>query len=76
MDEKLDKIQKSIDDLTEIVVAVTHRIGEVETKVDVGFEQVNGKIDGLHRRIDAELERTLQLETRVVKIEEVVGIAK
>lgn len=86
MDEKLDKIQKSIDDLTAAVaqgflsveerMATKEELKSLEQKVDTGFEGVNGKIDGLHRRIDAELERTLQLESRVVKVEEVVGIAK
>ena len=37
--------------------------------VDVRFEQVNGKIDGIGRRIDSELERTMQIETRVTKLE-------
>ncbi len=48
------------------------------TKVEMnqGFEGVNGKVDGVHRRIDAELERTLQLESRVVKVEEAVVLTK
>jgi len=73
------KVEKDIRDLTEIVVSIKdYMVENMATKaemnagfasVDVRFEQVNGKIDGIGRRIDSELERTLQLEDRVSKVE-------
>lgn len=45
---------------------------KLEKRMDVGFEEVNGKIDGLGRRIDNEVEHRAQIETRVRKVEEVV----
>jgi len=37
-----------------------------------GFGGVNGKIDGLHRRIDAEVDHRIQFDIRVQKVEEKV----
>ncbi len=86
MDGKLDKIQKSIDDLTVAVaqgflsieerMATKVELAALEQKMETSFEGVNGKIDGVHRRIDAELERTLTIEGRLVKVEEFAGIGK
>jgi len=82
MEKRLDKIDKNIADLIEITIAVRDRLVDVEEKmatkvnlaalekkVDEGFEGVNGKIEGLHRRMDAELEQKRVVEDRVSKIE-------
>jgi chromosome segregation ATPase len=45
---------------------------KLEKRMDTGFEEVNGKIDGLNRRIDNEAENRAQIETRVRKVEEAV----
>ena len=45
----------------------------IEKKMDEGFDGVNGKIEGLHRRMDAELEQKRVVEDRVSKIEVVVS---
>ena len=73
---------KAVDDLTaavaqgfshmEATMATKVELAALEKKVDTGFEGVNGKIEGLHRRMDAELEQKRVLEDRVSKIEVVV----
>ena len=73
---------KAVDDLTaavaqgfvhmEATMATKVELGALEKKVDTGFEGVNGKIEGVHRRMDAELEQKRVLEDRVSKIEVVV----
>ncbi len=80
--EKKDSHDRNMNDLIEIVVSIKDNMvtktefAELEKKVDEGFksvgtqfEQVNGKIDGIHRRIDAELEQRKLLEDRVSKVE-------
>jgi uncharacterized protein YoxC len=78
--KQIDHIEETVDTLARAVAQgfenITNEFVKVRTEMNTGFEGVNGKIDGLHRRIDAELERTLQLETRVVKVEEAIGITK
>jgi uncharacterized protein YoxC len=107
MEEKLDRIEKNIKDLTDVVGTLVKKTAHIEetvgtlvkktahieetvdvlarsvaegfegmqkefaTKADmnIGFEQVNGKIEGLHRRMDAELEQKRVLGDRVSKIE-------
>ena len=90
MSEQLSKLEKSVEDVLEIVVSMkgyiennlvtkeelSKELGSLEKKLekrmDVGFEEVNSKIDGLNRRIDNEVENRAQIETRVRKVEEVV----
>lgn len=70
---------KTVDDLTaavakgfahmEATMATKVELAALEKKVDYGFEGVNGKIEGLHRRMDAELEQKRLVEDRVSKIE-------
>jgi len=78
MDEK--KIQDQINHVEKTVDIIARAVAEgfeemrdefkkVRGEVGAGFEAANGKIDGLHRRIDSELERTMQIETRVTKLE-------
>ncbi len=86
LDEKTTHLGAAVDDLASAVakgfadveermatkedLAATEK--RLEAKMDVGFEQVAGKIDGLGRRIDNEVENRAQIETRVRKVEEVV----
>lgn len=80
--EKTSQTDKNVEDILEIVVsmksymesdlATKAELSELEKKMDTGFEEVNGKIDGLNRRIDNEVENRAQIETRVRKVEEAV----
>jgi archaellum component FlaC len=83
MEEKLDRIEKNISDLIEIVIAVKDNLEDFRDEtnkkfeaidrkfeqVDTQFEIVNGKINGLHRAVDSAFERQSDLDTRVTKIE-------
>lgn len=41
----------------------------LEKKMDEGFEGVNGRIDGINRRIDSEADQRVELGLRVEKVE-------
>ena len=62
MEEKLDRIEKNMGDLIEIVVSIKDELGDVR-------EQLTGKIDGVQRSVDAGFERHSALEARVSKVE-------
>ncbi len=86
MSEQLSKLEKSVEDVLEIVVSMkdymeknlvtkaelSEELNSLEKRIDVRFEEVNSKIDGLGRRIDNEVENRAQIETRVRKVEEAV----
>ncbi len=63
---------KSVDDLTLAVAQGFAKTEERFENIDQQFEGANGKIEGLHRRMDAELEQKRVVEDRVSKIEVVV----
>ncbi|OGC86251.1 hypothetical protein A3D70_01550 [Candidatus Adlerbacteria bacterium RIFCSPHIGHO2_02_FULL_54_18] len=79
IEEKVDTLakvvtatSKAVDDLTAAVAqGFVHMETTMATKAEMntGFEGVNGKIEGLHRRMDAELEQKRTIEDRVSKIE-------
>jgi len=72
LQKQIDHIEKTVDIIARAVVSGFDEIKkDFATKADmnIGFEQVNGKIEGLHRRMDAELEQKRLIEDRVSKIE-------
>ena len=83
MEEKIDRIEKTLIDLTEIVVAIKDYMvtnmatkeeledlrGELTAKIDDVHEKLDGKIQGLQRSIDGNYERQSALESRVTRIE-------
>lgn len=78
------KIDSKIDDLAAMTIRgfndVHKRMDKMETglekrlvkRMDEGFEKVDSKIDGLHRRIDDAIDRDVALEVRIAKVEKVV----
>ncbi len=67
-----DYMEKNLVTKVELSEELNSLEKKLEKRMDVGFEEVNGKIDGLGRRIDNEVENRAQIETRVRKVEEVV----
>ncbi len=67
-----EKLQKQINHIEETVDIIARAVAEGFAHVEEQFEQVSGKIDGRGRRIDGEVEKIAQIETRVRKVEEVV----
>ena len=67
-----DYMEKNLVTKVELSEELNSLEKKLEKRMDVGFEEVSGKIDGLGRRIDNEVENRAQIETRVRKVEEVV----
>jgi hypothetical protein len=65
--KKLEKIERILEDLA---AATARNFRTIEEKLETEFEGLNGKMEGVHRRIDAELERHAALESRVTKLED------
>ena len=74
--QQVGGLDKNLDALALATAENFERVGNnferIEKKMDEGFDGVNGKIEGLHRRMDAELEQKRVVEDRVSKIEVVV----
>jgi hypothetical protein len=67
---------KELGEMLEHVVknmATKDDVEELRQEVKNGFTGVNSKIDGVHNRIDEELDKRKQLEVRVSRLEEKVG---
>jgi len=79
MEEKLDRIEKNMGDLIEIVVSIkdnmvtrdelASELVGVRAEIASVREELGGKIDGVQRSVDAGFERHSALEARVSKIE-------
>lgn len=69
MEEKIDRIEKNINDLIEIVGAVKDNLEQFKEETEGNFEKVQGKIDGLQRAVDSEFGHQSAIDARVTKIE-------
>ncbi|MEI6864193.1 MAG: hypothetical protein WCK46_02385 [Candidatus Adlerbacteria bacterium] len=85
MEEKLDRLEKNMNDLIEIVVSIKdhmatkQELAEVEERLTAKMatnielteleERLSGKIEGVQRSVDGAYERQSALEARVSKVE-------
>lgn len=75
MNEQMDRLEKNMNDLIEIVVAIKDNMvtkqefEEFKEDTEKNFEMVTGKVEGVQRGLDSNFERHSALEARVSKIE-------
>ena len=72
MEERLDRMEKSINDLIGIVVAIKDYMTiKLATKEELAEteERLNAKIEGVQRSVDGAYELHSALEVRVTKLE-------
>jgi len=73
--EKTTRLEGAVDDLTAAVAKGFAGIEErMATKIELAEveERLGGKIDGVNRRIDAEVDKRVEIETHVRKLETAV----
>lgn len=77
LNERFNRIEKNIDDLIEIVGVIKDNMAtkaDLREGLDQVREELGGKIDGIHRWMETEVEERKKLEDRVSKVEEVVHL--
>ena len=75
-EEQFKRLEKSIEKfaqtVSEEIADVREEIGGLRQEMQNGFTAVGSKVDGVHQRLDEELDKRKQLDVKVTRIEKKV----